>query len=722
MDITHILDKLNDQQREAVTSPASRLLVLAGAGSGKTRVLVHRIAWLMAVEGVSPHRILAVTFTNKAAAEMRMRIEALTGASTRAMWVGTFHGLCHRLLKSHYQEAELPQNFQILDSDDQYRLIKRTQNAMGLDESKWPVKQSQWFINGQKEEGLRWQHVEPHDHHQATLVEVYQAYEQACQRGGMVDFAELLLRSHELWLNNPGLRQHYQERFQHLLVDEFQDTNAIQYAWLQLLTTKDNSLSIVGDDDQSIYGWRGARIENIQEFQTVYPDSQLIRLEQNYRSTSNILNAANAIIDHNHNRYGKNLWTESGEGEPLSLYTAFNETDEARFVADKIEAFVDEGSLRKDIAVLYRSNAQSRVIEEAFLRKGIAYRIYGGQRFFDRAEIKNAVAYLRLISNRHDDTAFERVVNVPVRGIGEKTLQVVREQARAQQKSMWNASLEIINQGALSSRANNALQGFINLVNEFGENTGSLPLWEQATHVIETSGLIAHHEKEKGEKAKSRIENLQELVSACRQFEDDEESSEETTSALAEFLDYAALESGDGQADPYEDSVQMMTLHSAKGLEFNKVFIVGLEEGVFPSKQAEEEPGRMEEERRLCYVGITRAMEKLFVTYAENRRMYGQDKYNPPSRFLKEIPAQLLQEIRIQGSIARPSSVISHSGGLEEDNGEYQLGQRVYHAKFGEGVVLNFEGRGPNARLQVNFYDAGSKWLVAQYARLEICN
>lgn len=722
MDITHILDKLNDQQREAVTSPASRLLVLAGAGSGKTRVLVHRIAWLMAVEGVSPHRILAVTFTNKAAAEMRMRIEALTGASTRAMWVGTFHGLCHRLLKSHYQEAELPQNFQILDSDDQYRLIKRTQNAMGLDESKWPVKQSQWFINGQKEEGLRWQHVEHHDHHQATLVEVYQAYEQACQRGGMVDFAELLLRSHELWLNNPGLRQHYQERFQHLLVDEFQDTNAIQYAWLQLLTTKDNSLSIVGDDDQSIYGWRGARIENIQEFQTVYPDSQLIRLEQNYRSTSNILNAANAIIDHNHNRYGKNLWTESGEGEPLSLYTAFNETDEARFVADKIEAFVDEGSLRKDIAVLYRSNAQSRVIEEAFLRKGIAYRIYGGQRFFDRAEIKNAVAYLRLISNRHDDTAFERVVNVPVRGIGEKTLQVVREQARAQQKSMWNASLEIINQGALSSRANNALQGFINLVNEFGENTGSLPLWEQATHVIETSGLIAHHEKEKGEKAKSRIENLQELVSACRQFEDDEESSEETTSALAEFLDYAALESGDGQADPYEDSVQMMTLHSAKGLEFNKVFIVGLEEGVFPSKQAEEEPGRMEEERRLCYVGITRAMEKLFVTYAENRRMYGQDKYNPPSRFLKEIPAQLLQEIRIQGSIARPSSVISHSGGLEQDNGEYQLGQRVYHAKFGEGVVLNFEGRGPNARLQVNFYDAGSKWLVAQYARLEICN
>ena len=722
MDITHILDKLNDQQREAVTSPASRLLVLAGAGSGKTRVLVHRIAWLMAVEGVSPHRILAVTFTNKAAAEMRMRIEALTGASTRAMWVGTFHGLCHRLLKSHYQEAELPQNFQILDSDDQYRLIKRTQNAMGLDESKWPVKQSQWFINGQKEEGLRWQHVEHHDHHQATLVEVYQAYEQACQRGGMVDFAELLLRSHELWLNNPGLRQHYQERFQHLLVDEFQDTNAIQYAWLQLLTTKDNSLSIVGDDDQSIYGWRGARIENIQEFQTVYPDSQLIRLEQNYRSTSNILNAANAIIDHNHNRYGKNLWTESGEGEPLSLYTAFNETDEARFVADKIEAFVDEGSLRKDIAVLYRSNAQSRVIEEAFLRKGIAYRIYGGQRFFDRAEIKNAVAYLRLISNRHDDTAFERVVNVPVRGIGEKTLQVVREQARAQQKSMWNSSLEIINQGALSSRANNALQGFINLVNEFGENTGSLPLWEQATHVIETSGLIAHHEKEKGEKAKSRIENLQELVSACRQFEDDEESSEETTSALAEFLDYAALESGDGQADPYEDSVQMMTLHSAKGLEFNKVFIVGLEEGVFPSKQAEEEPGRMEEERRLCYVGITRAMEKLFVTYAENRRMYGQDKYNPPSRFLKEIPAQLLQEIRIQGSIARPSSVISHSGGLEQDNGEYQLGQRVYHAKFGEGVVLNFEGRGPNARLQVNFYDAGSKWLVAQYARLEICN
>lgn len=719
MDVSDILDSLNKEQRQAVSTEAKSLLVLAGAGSGKTRVLVHRIAWLMAVQGVSPYGILAVTFTNKAAAEMRHRIEALTGIPGRGMWVGTFHGLAHRLLRAHHQEAGLSEQFQILDSDDQLRLIKRTIQGLGLDEARWPAKQAQWFINNQKDEGLRPQHLQQQfaDVQQQTLVKIYQSYEQACQRGDMVDFAELLLRSHELWLHNPRLLQHYQERFQHILVDEFQDTNAVQYAWLQMLATENNCLAIVGDDDQSIYGWRGAKIENIQHFNRQFPNAELVRLEQNYRSTGTILQAANAVIDNNANRFGKKLWTQGSEGELISLYAGFNEMDEARFIVERIAAAIEKGLARDEIAVLYRSNAQSRVLEEALIRAGIPYRIYGGQRFFDRAEIKNALAYLRLISSRDDDVAFERVVNTPTRGIGEKTLEVVRSHARGKAISLWQASLGVIENNLLSPRATKALAVFLQLIEKLHDDSDSLNLGEQAEHVIECSGLITHHEKEKGEKAKARLENLQELVTACRQFDFDEEQG--APSQLAAFLDHAALEAGENQADSYESSVQLMTLHSAKGLEFNTVFLTGVEEGLFPSKQSEEEIGRLEEERRLCYVGITRAREQLFITYAENRRIYGRETYNTPSRFIREIPAQLMQEIRMQASITRPTQ-FSPSSMQQSHAAGYQLGQKVMHPKFGEGVVLNCEGQGANARLQINFLDVGSKWLVAQYARLEI--
>ncbi len=719
MDVSDILDVLNKEQRQAVSSDARRILVLAGAGSGKTRVLVHRIAWLLGVEGVSPYALLAVTFTNKAAAEMRGRIETLTQSPGRGMWVGTFHGLAHRLLRTHHKEAGLSENFQILDSDDQLRLVKRTIKALGLDETHWPAKQAQWFINHQKDEGLRPKHLQQHysDSQQETLVKIYQAYEEACKRGDMVDFAELLLRSHELWLNNQALLKHYQERFQHILVDEFQDTNAVQYAWLQMLAGENNSMMIVGDDDQSIYGWRGAKIENIQHFSKKHKDVEIIRMEQNYRSTSNILQAANAVIDNNNNRFGKKLWTQGNEGDLISVYAGFNEVDEARFIVDQIQSEIDKGLARDEMAILYRSNAQSRVLEEALIRAGIPYRIYGGQRFFDRAEIKNALAYLRLLSNRSDDAAFERIVNTPTRGMGQKTLELLRAHARENNISMWQSSLEIIRANELTARAGKALELFLQLIDKLDADTKNLKLGEQAEHVIECSGLIAHHKKEKGEKAQARLENLQELVTACSQFDFDEEKG--APSQLSAFLDHAALESGENQADANESSVQLMTLHSAKGLEFKIVFISGVEEGLFPSKQSDEEPGRLEEERRLCYVGITRAREKLFLSYAESRRLYGRETFNTPSRFIREIPPQMMQEIRMQASISRPTQ-FSPSSIKQGEAAGFQLGQKVMHPKFGEGVVLNCEGQGNNARLQVNFMSAGSKWLVAQYARLEI--
>ncbi|MBU0501324.1 MAG: DNA helicase II [Gammaproteobacteria bacterium] len=715
MDVSHILDNLNDAQREAVSIPCGGALVLAGAGSGKTRVLVHRIAWLLEVEQVSPWSILAVTFTNKAAREMQNRIGQLLQSPSSGIWVGTFHGLAHRLLRAHWQEANLPREFQILDADDQFRLIKRVMRALDIDEAKWPPKQALWHINAQKDEGLRPQHIDPgHDPYLRQMVRIYTEYQAACERGGMVDFAELLLRAHELWRDRPDILGHYRKRFQHVLVDEFQDTNAIQYAWLRLLAGTESKLFVVGDDDQSIYGWRGARVENIRDFQRHYPEARLVRLEQNYRSTGNILSAANAVIANNPSRLGKNLWTDGGEGEPIRLYNAFNEVDEARFVTERIRQFVETGRRRADCAILYRSNAQSRLFEEALIQAGIPYRVYGGLRFFERAEVKDALAYLRLLTNRHDDGAFERVVNTPARGIGLRTLDAVRSQARDCGCSLWRASLELLQGGGMTARAGNALKHFLELIEELQAATAEMALHDRVAHANQASGLQDHFRNSKDGKGQDRIENLGELVSAARQFEYDLEAEE--ADQLSTFLAHAALEAGEGQADPYEDCVQLMTLHSAKGLEFPLVFIAGLEEGLFPHSMSAQDPAKLEEERRLCYVGMTRAMKQLYLTHAEVRRLYGNENYSLPSRFLREIPADLIEEIRSAPKVSRP---YYQSHAFVDDSAGYRLGQRVRHAKFGDGVVLNAEGQGPSARVQVNFESVGSKWLVVSYANLE---
>ncbi len=719
MDVSHLLDDLNDKQRAAVAAPNADMLVLAGAGSGKTRVLVHRIAWLMQVIGISPHSILAVTFTNKAATEMRHRVEAIMQRSLHSMWLGTFHGIAHRLLRAHYSEAKLPQNFQILDSDDQYRLIRRVLKSMNLDEKHWPPKQVQWFINGSKDEGLRPQHIEvKNDFSQEKMRDIYKVYQDTCDRAGLVDFAELLLRAHELWLQNPDVLAHYQQRFRAILVDEFQDTNNIQYAWLRMLSCDGNNTIIVGDDDQSIYGWRGANIENIQHFLRDYPEASTIRLEQNYRSTGNILSAANAVIGNNQGRLGKELWTEQGEGELISVYAGFNETDEARFIVSKIKGWLDAGNALVDSAILYRNNVQSRILEEALLHEGIAYRIYGGMRFFERQEIKDALAYLRLVNHPADDAAFERVVNVPARGVGEKTLASVREEARSQQISLWQATQSLLAGKRLAARASKALQAFVELVLQLQTEVVNMALEQIADQVIKSAGLMAMYQADKGEKARARVENLEELVTACKQFEVPQDA--ENMTPLAAFLAHASLEAGETQADAHQDAVQMMTIHSAKGLEFPLVFIAGVEEGMFPSQMSSEEPGRLEEERRLCYVGMTRAMQKLYLTYAETRRVYGQDKYHSMSRFIKEMPSELLQEIRMRNTVVQPMAnrfapVTSHA---KFDDTGFKLGERVHHPKYQEGTVLNIEGQGDTAVVQVNFDDVGSKRLMLNYARL----
>ena len=719
-----LLASLNDAQCQAVAAPLGRQLVLAGAGSGKTRVLVHRIAFLIQFLGASPYSILSVTFTNKAAAEMRTRIEQLMGLNPAGMWVGTFHGLAHRLLRAHWQEAGLQQNFQILDSDDQQRLVKRVIRDLGLDEQRWPARQAQWFINGQKDEGLRPQHIQSGgDLFLATMKSIYESYEAACARAGVIDFSELLLRALDLWRDQPGLLAHYQQRFRHILVDEFQDTNAVQYAWLRLLGKDGDSLMVVGDDDQSIYGWRGAKIENIHQYSSDFPDAQIIRLEQNYRSTAGILKAANALIANNSGRMGKELWTDGADGEPISLYAAFNEHDEARYVVESIQSALKTGLARSEIAILYRSNAQSRVLEEALLRERIPYRIYGGQRFFERAEIKNAMAYLRLIDGRHNDAALERVINVPPRGIGDKTLEILREVARSQDLSMWAALHQAVGQKLLPARAAGALNGFVELIDGLALHVESMPLHLITQTLIEQSGLLAYHRDEKGEKAQARVENLEELVSAARAFENEELEDDQTL--LAAFLGHASLEAGDTQAGEHEDSIQLMTLHSAKGLEFPRVFLVGMDEGLFPHKMSLEEPGRLEEERRLAYVGITRAMQHLVISYAETRRLYGTETYNKVSRFVREIPPALVQEVRLSNSVSLPFGGGSERGGLHNSfataavpDTEFRLGQAVRHALFGEGTILNFEGSGAQARVQVNF-DEGSKWLMLGYAKLE---
>ncbi|GLX65505.1 DNA helicase II [Proteus sp. DFP240708] len=718
MDVSYLLEGLNDKQREAVAAPRINMLVLAGAGSGKTRVLVHRIAWLLSVEQASPFSIMAVTFTNKAAAEMRHRIEDLIGTSQGGMWIGTFHSLAHRLLRAHYLDANLPQDFQIIDSDDQYRLIRRIVKSMNLDDKQWPARQGMWYINGKKDEGLRPQHIQTYGNPvETTWLKVYQAYQEACDRAGLVDFAELLLRAHELWLNKPQILEHYQNRFTNILVDEFQDTNRIQYAWIRMLAGQSGKVMIVGDDDQSIYGWRGAQVENIQNFLNEFPGAETIRLEQNYRSTSNILKAANALIANNSDRLGKNLWTEGAEGEPISLYCAFNDLDEARYVVGRIKRWQEEGGALTDCAILYRSNAQSRVMEEALLQAAMPYRIYGGQRFFERQEIKDALSYMRLTANRHDDASFERVVNTPTRGIGDRTLDIVRQVARDNQITLWESALQVIEHKMLAGRATAAIQRFLELIETLASETADMPLHVQTDRIIRDSGLKAMYEQEKGEKAQARIENLEELVTATRQFSYQDE--DEDLMPLQAFLSHAALESGESQADAYQDAVQLMTLHSAKGLEFSQVFIVGVEEGMFPSQMSLDEGGRLEEERRLAYVGVTRAMKKLTLTYAENRRLYGKEVSHRPSRFIGELPKECVEEVRLRATVSRP---VNHSRLgtpiISNDTG-YSLGQRVKHPKFGDGTIINIEGSGEHCRLQIAFNGEGIKWLVAAFARLE---
>jgi len=717
MDVSHLLDGLNDAQRQAVGSPLGAALVLAGAGSGKTRVLVHRVAWLIQVEGASPSSILAVTFTNKAAAEMRGRIETLLGIPGGGMWIGTFHGLTHRLLRLHWREAGLPQSFQILDSEDQARLLRKVLKALDLDETRWVPREILWFINAQKDEGHRPKHIKDDgDATRRQLIRIYQAYEDACQRAGVVDFAELLLRAYELWRDNPALLQHYRTRFQHVLIDEFQDTNAIQYKWLMLLAGPTGLPFAVGDDDQSIYRWRGARVENLNQFRRDYPTAVLYKLEQNYRSTGTILKAANALIGNNTGRLGKNLWTSGEDGDRVKVYAAFNERDEADFVVNRIRDWVEHGGARREVAVLYRSNAQSRVFEEAFLNARMPYRVYGGLRFFERAEIKDALAYLRLVASRADDTSFERIVNLPTRGIGAKTLDTLRETARGQGTSLWNAA-GIAVQGALPQRAAQALQSFLQLIQKLGEEVAGLELHEQVDHVIQNSGLIEHFKKEKGDRGEGRVENLLELVSAARGFSPEGETDMQP---LESFLAHAVLESGEGQADPYADCVQMMTLHSAKGLEFPVVFLAGMEEGLFPHQRSTADLASLEEERRLAYVGTTRAMRQLYVTYAEQRRLYGVDQYGQPSRFIGELPADLIEEIRPRLQVSRPVYMKRSTSLDESPTPSMRMGTRVRHPKFGDGVVLNFEGNGPQARIQVNFENQGTKWLMLSYANLEV--
>ena len=723
MDVTEILEPLNDAQREAVTAPAGHLLVLAGAGSGKTRVLVHRIAWLLATREATPFGILAVTFTNKAASEMRTRIESMLGRPVGGMWVGTFHGLAHRLLRAHWRDAGLREDFQILDSDDQLRCIRRVLRDLDLDEQRWPPRQAQGFINARKDEGLRAEHLEEQsDWLMERMRSIYSAYQEMCERTRVVDFAELLLRCHELFRDRDDVLAHYRERFRHILVDEFQDTNTIQYAWLRLLAGSEGYLCCVGDDDQSVYGWRGARIENIQQFPRDFADVATVRLERNYRSSGNILAAANALIANNRGRMGKNLWTEDGDGEPIDVYSGFNDIDEARFIVSRIRQWVDSGGRRDEVAILYRVSAQSRVLEEALLSQSVAYRVFGGLRFYERAEIKSALAYCRLVANRDDDAAFERVVNLPPRGIGARTVDILRTEARNRGESLWAAARAVIADGVASARAAGALRSFLDLIDELASGFVDIALHEQIELAVERSGLLAYYRQEKIDRAQTRIENLQELVIAAEQFTFDDDRNPQDP--LTTFLSHAALEAGEEQAAEGEDLVSLMTLHSAKGLEFPAVFICGMEEGLFPHSRSSDDPEKLEEERRLCYVGMTRAKRKLCMSHAESRRLYGgSDRYSTPSRFLRELPPERIEEVRLRGMVSRPGPRVSPrrragSEPIHDESNGLRLGQRVQHPKFGEGVVLMYEGQGAHARVQVNFEAAGSKWLVVAYANL----
>jgi DNA helicase II / ATP-dependent DNA helicase PcrA len=714
MSIATALARLNDAQQQAVTTTARQALVLAGAGSGKTRVLVHRIAWCLEQGLAAPSGVLGVTFTNKAAAEMRGRIEGLLGRPLGGMWVGTFHGIAHRLLRTHWREAKLPEQFQIMDSEDQHKVVKRVIRGLNLDEEHWQAKDAQWFINARKDEGLRPADVDHGDDlNLKTLLEIYRAYEEACARAGLVDFGELLLRGYELWRDNAGLLRHYRERFFHVLVDEFQDTNALQFKWLKLLVADQANFFVVGDDDQSIYSWRGAQVENMQRFRRDYPQHALIRLEQNYRSTGTILDAANALIANNTGRLGKKLWTDGQRGEPIRLYTAYNDIEEARYCVERIRRLHDGGDRHSESAILYRTSAQSRVMEDALRQADVPYRVHGGFKFYERAEIKDALAYLRLASFRDADPAFERVVNLPVRGIGNRTVDEIRQTARLERISLWAAAQRLLAQHELAARAASSLAGFLRLIETLSEQIAGRALDGVLETVIAASGLTEHYRKEKGDRGLDRIDNLAELVTAARDFEPNENDAE--MPLIAAFLSHAALEAGEGQGSEFDDCVQLMTLHSAKGLEFTNVFLVGLEEGLFPHQRSSNDPGQLEEERRLCYVGLTRARQRLTLSHAESRRLHGADFYPQASRFLREVPRELLEEVRVGGGALLSSTPLqqdSESAGL-------QLGQRVAHRTFGEGVVLHLEGRGAHTRVQVNFAGGGVKWLVAAYAGLE---
>ena len=721
MDVSNILNELNDRQRDAVTSEAPSLLVLAGAGSGKTRVLVHRVAWIVEAMQSNPNSVMAVTFTNKAANEMKSRIQELLQSPLADLWCGTFHGLAHRTLKRFYKEANLISTFTVLDAEDQLRVIKRICKDNNLEESSWPAKQIQWQINSWKDAGKRPKNVDDSkDFYAETVKKIYSQYDEICKKDSLVDFAELLLKSYELLKTNKKVRDFFHRRFRHILIDEFQDTNVIQYAWLNEVASKEASITAVGDDDQSIYGWRGAKVGHLEDFKTKHKHNETIRLEQNYRSTSIILNAANALIENNQARLGKNLWTESNEGEQITLYQAFNEQDEARFVAEIIKSWMDGGELFSDSAVIYRSNAQSRAIEEALLRANIPYRIYGGLRFYDRLEIKNAISYLRIIFNPHNNPAFERSVANPTRGVGAKTLAKIRSLANKHNISYIQASSKMIDENIISGRGANGLKKFLEIILGLCGKIDDISLSEIVGGILEQSGLIQFHEKEPGEKGKTRKENLEELLSAAKNFEmsfSDDKTNREITE---QFLSNVSLDAGDRQADEFDDAVQLMTLHSAKGLEFPLVFMTGLEETLFPHGRSMESPDQLEEERRLCYVGITRAMKKLYLTYAESRRLHGNDIFNPPSRFIKEIPSECIMEIRPKASVTVPYSRNESKPMDFEDQIGIALGQKVQHPKFGQGIVLNYEGAGESARVQVNFESAGTKWLVLSFANLEV--
>lgn len=720
--MTTDLEALNGAQYQAVTSTAKHLLVLAGAGSGKTRVLVHRIAWLISNYQLSPNRILAVTFTNKSAQEMRHRIEGLLSIPTHHLWVGTFHGLSHRILRQYTKEAGLPEQFQIIDADDQLRLIKRLVKERGWDEEDCEPKRVQGFINRQKDEGKRATHIGPSPFMDITMfTEIYRLYEQHCERTGCVDFAEILLRCYELWQQYPEIRAQFQEKFAHILVDEFQDTNTIQYAWLRMLCGQDNHLMIVGDDDQSIYGWRGAKVENIQRFHKDFSDVVTIRLEQNYRSTNTILQAANALIENNASRLGKALWTQASQGDRIALYGAFNEIDEARFIVDEVQKWRALGGEYEDVAILYRSNAQSRVLEQALRQANMPYRIYGGLRFFDRAEIKDIIAYLRLLSNKNDDTAFERVVNVPPRGIGERTLQAIRAEAQAQTVSLWEAAEHYVATMA-SGRAASGLRQFFQAVTECLSLLGTMSLSKLVDYLLKRTGLLEHIRLQPGEKTQGRVENLQEFVQASAQFqqtyeETEGEQGDSSLNTLPAFLSEVALDATHNQQED-EQGIKLMTLHAAKGLEFPLVFMAGMEDGLFPHHRTLQDQNLLEEERRLCYVGITRAMRKLVFTYSEKRAFSGMQGFSRPSRFIQEIPSAMIEPVFLNTKVRLPPSATRRSPNRLGADFPFQLGQRVMHPRFGQGVVIAGDGEGEAARVQVNFESCGKKWLVLSYAKL----